>query len=85
MSRGIAILAERRYLVKPYTSRWEDGILGLEGGEPRVVTLTPGSGLGALAALIERNGTKDLFPDTTFPEAYNSPILKAAYIFSFLS
>jgi len=79
VSRGIAILAERRYLVKPYIS------LGLEGGEPRVVTLTPGSGLGALAALIERNGTKDLFPDTTFPEAYNSPILKAAYIFSFLS
>ncbi|GMK55203.1 hypothetical protein CspeluHIS016_0202590 [Cutaneotrichosporon spelunceum] len=63
------------YLVKPASGRWEDGILALEGG----------SGIGALANLLRLHATEDLFPDVDFPQTHNSPVLKAAYIFSFLS
>ncbi|WVQ77839.1 hypothetical protein IAR50_007536 [Cryptococcus sp. DSM 104548] len=63
------------YLVKPYASRWEDGVLGVEGG----------SGLGALATLLSTRKAKDLFPGVVFPREYNTPLLKASYIFSFLS
>lgn len=83
-------VAERSYLVKPYNSKWEDGILALEGGElqaqrPRACMLTAGSGLGALAALFERKLPGDLFPDLVFPDTHNNPVLKAAYVFSLLA
>ncbi|BEJ16385.1 hypothetical protein CspHIS471_0509900 [Cutaneotrichosporon sp. HIS471] len=63
------------YLVKPASGRWEDGILALEGG----------SGIGALTNLLRMHAAEELFPNVDFPETHNSPILKAAYIFSFLS
>ncbi|TYJ54479.1 hypothetical protein B9479_004899 [Cryptococcus floricola] len=63
------------YLVKPYGSKWEDGVLGVEGG----------SGLGALATLLSTRKAKDLFPGVVFPRGINTPLLKASYIFSFLS
>ncbi|KLT45384.1 hypothetical protein CC85DRAFT_231499, partial [Cutaneotrichosporon oleaginosum] len=63
------------YLLKPASSRWEDGILALEGG----------SGIGALTNLLKTHPVEELFPNVNFPETHNSPILKAAYIFSFLT
>ncbi|ORY26323.1 low-affinity phosphodiesterase [Naematelia encephala] len=64
------------YLVKPYLSAWEDGILALEG---------VGSGLGALAMLLESKGEKSLFPTLKFPKTHDTPLLKAAYVFSYLA
>lgn len=43
-----------------------------------------GSGLGALAALFETR-EKEMFPDIKFPAEYNTPVYKAAYIFSYLT
>lgn len=50
--------------------------MGLEGG----------SGLGALSLILSPPGSaKRVFPQLSFPQDYNTPVLKAAYIFSFLS
>jgi hypothetical protein len=46
--------------------------------------LSIGSGLGALAALLEVR-EKEMFPDVKFPDNYNTAVLKAAYIFSYLT
>ena len=76
------------YLVKPLRSKWEDGVLALEGGESggKVKNmLIAGSGMGALASLLREQEPKSMFPDVTFPQDYNTPVLKAAYIFSFLT
>lgn len=67
--------ANSRYLVKPLKSRWEDGIVALEGG----------SGIGALAQLFKYIDPATMFPELAIPPAYNSPVLKAAYVFSHLS
>ncbi|KAK8864671.1 hypothetical protein IAR55_001922 [Kwoniella newhampshirensis] len=63
------------YLVKPAQKSWEDGLLALEGG----------SGLGALVSLLSTIPPSTLFPKISFPPEYNSPLLQAAYIFSFLT
>ncbi|WVO19407.1 uncharacterized protein IAS62_000688 [Cryptococcus decagattii] len=63
------------YLVKTIGQRWEDGILGLEGG----------SGLGALSTLFSSQSPDTMFPDITFPTDYNTPLLQASYVFSFVS
>ena len=47
--------------------------------------LIAGSGMGALASLLREQEPKSMFPDVTFPQDYNTPVLKAAYIFSFLT
>lgn len=44
----------------------------------------PGSGLGALATLLETK-QKEMFPNLDFPKDYNTAVLKAAYIFSYLT
>ncbi|RXK39903.1 hypothetical protein M231_02837 [Tremella mesenterica] len=62
------------YLLKPIKRRWEDGFLALEGG----------SGLGALVSLFREKDPSDMFPDLVFPSTHNTPVLKAAYVFSFL-
>ncbi|EIW65931.1 hypothetical protein TREMEDRAFT_35751 [Tremella mesenterica DSM 1558] len=62
------------YLLKPINRRWEDGFLALEGG----------SGLGALVSLFREKDSSDMFPDLVFPSTHNTPVLKAAYVFSFL-
>jgi len=46
--------------------------------------LTIGSGLGALAALLETK-EKEMFPEVKFPAEYNTAIFKAAYLFSYLT
>lgn len=43
-----------------------------------------GSGIGALARHLERYPAEQLFPNVEFPEDYGTPVLKAAYIFSYL-
>nr|XP_018262741.1 uncharacterized protein I303_04221 [Kwoniella dejecticola CBS 10117]OBR84899.1 hypothetical protein I303_04221 [Kwoniella dejecticola CBS 10117] len=63
------------YLVKAARSSWEDGVLALEGG----------SGLGALASILSNTPPSTLFPGLTFPPAYNTPVLQAAHVFSFLA
>ncbi|WVQ80159.1 hypothetical protein IAT38_002264 [Cryptococcus sp. DSM 104549] len=63
------------YIVKALSSRWEDGILALEGG----------SGLGALSSLLTTQAAASMFPTLTFPPDYNTPVLQAAYVFSFLT
>ncbi|TXT09009.1 hypothetical protein VHUM_02483 [Vanrija humicola] len=63
------------YLVKPLQNRWEDGVLALEGG----------SGIGALANLLKTQSPASLFPTVVFPETHTTPVLQAAYIFSFLT
>ncbi|OXC68333.1 hypothetical protein AYX13_03034 [Cryptococcus neoformans] len=63
------------YLVKAIDQRWEDGILGLEGG----------SGLGALSALFSSQSPDTMFPGITFPTDYSTPLLQASYVFSFVS
>ncbi|WVQ67318.1 uncharacterized protein L199_005514 [Kwoniella botswanensis] len=65
------------YLVKASKSSWEDGVLALEGG----------SGLGALASILSNPTTSssNLFPDLRFPKNYNTPLLQAAHVFSFLA
>ncbi|KAK6909748.1 hypothetical protein I203_103770 [Kwoniella mangroviensis CBS 8507] len=65
------------YLVKASKSSWEDGVLALEGG----------SGLGALASILSNptTSTSNLFPDLKFPRNYNTPLLQAAHVFSFLA
>jgi hypothetical protein len=45
----------------------------------------PGSGIGALTNLLKAQPVEELFPNVDFPETHNTPILKAAYIFSFLT
>lgn len=52
-----------------YTEEWADEL---------------GSGLGALAALLETR-QDEMFPNITFPDDYNTAVLKAAYIFSYLT
>jgi len=44
-----------------------------------------GSGIGALASHIQRLSSDAMFPSVSFPSTHNTPILKAAYIFSHLS
>ncbi|KAI9639197.1 uncharacterized protein MKK02DRAFT_39488 [Dioszegia hungarica] len=63
------------YLLKPYRATWEDGFVALEGG----------SGIGALVNLLAYKDSSDLFPTLRFPDTHNTPILKAAYVFSHLS
>ncbi|WWD03318.1 hypothetical protein V865_001369 [Kwoniella europaea PYCC6329] len=65
------------YLVKASKSSWEDGVLALEGG----------SGLGALASILSNpiTSSSNLFPDLQFPKNYNTPLLQAAHVFSFLA
>ncbi|WVQ99702.1 hypothetical protein IAU59_006843 [Kwoniella sp. CBS 9459] len=63
------------YLVKAAKSKWEDGVLAVEGG----------SGLGALASILERRTPSDIFPGLKFPKTHNTPILKAAHVFSLLA
>lgn len=43
-----------------------------------------GSGLGALATLLESH-EKDMFPNIEFPPNYNTAVFKASYIFSYLT
>lgn len=61
--------------MKPLKSRWEEGIVALEGG----------SGIGALAALFRLHDPESMFPELAIPPEHNSPVLKAAYVFSYLS
>ncbi|WRT66664.1 uncharacterized protein IL334_003624 [Kwoniella shivajii] len=63
------------YLVKASNSTWEEGFLALEGG----------SGLGSLASILASTSSSSLFPGLTFPDNYNTPLLQAAYVFSFLT
>ncbi|ORX35621.1 cyclic-AMP phosphodiesterase [Kockovaella imperatae] len=63
------------YMLKPAHKGWEEGFVALEGG----------SGLGALTELIDRHGSSSLFPSTHFPPTHHTALLKAAYIFSYLS
>ncbi|KAL7422015.1 3',5'-cyclic-nucleotide phosphodiesterase pde1 [Cryptotrichosporon argae] len=63
------------YLLKPLASSWKDGIIALEGG----------SGLGALTTILTHKAAADVFPGFDFPASHNSPVLKAAYMFSHLS
>lgn len=42
-----------------------------------------GSGIGALANLLDRNDS--LFPTIRFPDTHNTALLKAAYVFSYLT
>lgn len=49
------------------------------------LTDNAGSGIGALTNLLKTHPVEELFPHVDFPETHNSPILKAAYIFSFLT
>ncbi|WVF71166.1 hypothetical protein IAT40_005964 [Kwoniella sp. CBS 6097] len=63
------------YLVKATKSKWEDGILALEGG----------SGLGALASILERKSPSALFPKLDFPKTHDTPLLMAAHVFSLLA
>ncbi|WVR06780.1 hypothetical protein IAU60_003815 [Kwoniella sp. DSM 27419] len=63
------------YLVKVAKSGWEDGVLALEGG----------SGLGALAGILQTTPASDLFPGLRIPSTHDTPILQAAYVFSFLA
>ncbi len=44
-----------------------------------------GSGLGALATLLERDSPSELFPGLSFPSSHDTPVLQAAYVFSFLT
>lgn len=44
-----------------------------------------GSGIGALTSLFTIYPSEKLFPYVDFPDTHNSPILKAGYIFSFLT
>jgi hypothetical protein len=41
--------------------------------------------LGALATLLETKKQNDLFPNVDFPPEYNTAVLKAAYLFSYLT
>lgn len=61
--------------MKPLKSKWEDGIVALEGG----------SGIGALAQLFKYHDAAAMFPELAIPPEHNSPVLKAAYVFSYLS
>ena len=44
-----------------------------------------GSGLGALSTLLERHSPSHLFPSLQFPKTHDTPVLRAAYIFSLLT
>ncbi|WWC69894.1 uncharacterized protein I206_103837 [Kwoniella pini CBS 10737] len=63
------------YLVKAAQSSWEDGIIALEGG----------SGIGALASILSNASPSDLFKGLDFPPSYNTPVLQAAHVFSYLA
>ncbi|OCF38678.1 hypothetical protein I317_07529 [Kwoniella heveanensis CBS 569] len=63
------------YLVKAAKSSWEDGVLALEGG----------SGLGALASILEHKTPSVLFPKLEFPKTHNTALLQAAHVFSLLA
>ena len=88
-----------RYLVKALSDPWENGVLAIEGGEclwqnatmrgiesDLILTCTSvGSGLGALSNLLERQPATSMFPTMSFPETHNTPVLRAAHVFSLLS
>lgn len=79
-------IADVRYLLKPYKSEWEDGMLALEGGwSSGFALLTTGSGIGALATLFKSYPADHMFPSIEFPETYSTPVLKAAFVFSYLT
>lgn len=96
--------------MKPASSSWEDGVLGLEGGkwfssglggghgghpldsayhggEPshHIMADFVGSGLGALVNLLEQRDAGSLFPNLEFPATHNTAVLRAAYVFSYLT
>lgn len=55
------------------------------GGSKRLKMSLTGSGLGALSTLFSSQSPDTMFPDITFPTDYNTPLLQASYVFSFVS
>lgn len=49
------------------------------------LTISLGSGLGALANLLSSHPPENLFPGLDFPSTHHTPVLKAAYVFSLLT
>jgi hypothetical protein len=47
--------------------------------------MTAGSGIGALATLFEHRDPSTMFKHLVFPLTHNTAVLKAAYIFSYLT
>ena len=72
---GTRVRSAGGWYVNPILSRLYAGSL----------TLSPGSGIGSLTDLMERYGPRTIFPSLEFPSSHSTALLKAAYVFSFLS
>lgn len=64
----------------PLDSAWH----GIEASH-RIMADFVGSGLGALVNLLEHRDASSLFPDLEFPATHNTAVLRAAYVFSYLT
>jgi hypothetical protein len=76
-------------LIGPRSWSWRSSArLGIPWrSEPshRIVVNFVGSGLGALVSLLEHRDASSLFPNLEFPATHNTAVLRAAYVFSYLT
>ena len=80
---GLQISLQTR--VRPVGRRHRRARRRLAVSQQEQTLIATGSGLGALATLLERHSPSILFPSLSFPDSHHTPVLQAAYIFSFLS